>query len=384
MVRPLPTVLAVSAAVHTAVLAWIAAHTPERTPIVVETPPPIVVELTQPVPATPTTPPVDVAFLDDATTAAIPALPASAAPARRRAGGTEAISVGPATTEAPAATGPIVRNRYLDMRRPGTPRVQLPRLEWTPDMPPEAPPPADETTGQLDPSGNGTHKSDQGVFVARVARDGSVKIKDKKNFHIHIALPSPKDLGRMIGDWYMDPNKPIGFLPPDHIEKQPVLNNEESSGSDKKKDYGEGTVPILGGGFDVSDALMRGRGIDPYASKKLKFLDSTRPERVQIGMRHRTEQLAMAPEIMKKNLDRLWASVADPVARREALFELWDECAESGSEELVTAGQAARKLVVGWILARLPAGSPVAYTAGELAAFNRKKSSKAAFQPYDP
>ncbi len=187
----------------------------------------------------------------------------------------------------------------------------------------------------------------------------------------------------MIGDWYMDPNKPVGTLPPDHIERQPVFNNGESNGDDKKPDHGDvATVPIVAGGFDISDALMRGHGIDPYASKKLKFLDSTRGERVLIGMRHRTGQLAMAPEIMKRNLDRLWATVADPAERRETLFELWDECAETGTEELVTAGQAARTLVVGWIRARLPAGLPAAYTADELAAVNRRRSSKAAFAPY--
>ncbi len=396
MVRTLPTVLAISAAVHAAALAWFAAYTPERPPEIVDAPAPAIIELAEPVlpvlpvlPPVADVPPVDIAFLDDATTANVPALPDPVpvpVPRGRERAPTAAgaaISVGPSPTEVAAATGPVVRNRYLDMRRPGAPRVQLPKLEWNPDMPAEAPPPADETTGQLAPSGNGTHESDQGPFIAKVARDGTVKIKDKQNFHIHIALPSPKQLGRMVGDWYMDPNKPVGFLPPDHIEKAPVLDSGENGGSGKKPDHGEvSTVPIVAGGFDVTDALMRGQGIDPYASKKLKFLDSTRAERVQIGKRHRTEQLAMAPEIMKRNLDRLWARVADPAVRREALFELWDECAETGTEELVSAGQAARKLVDGFILARLPAGSPDAFTPAELTAFNRRRSSTAVFAPY--
>src|SRR6185436_9687493 len=87
-------------------------------------------------------------------------------------------------------------------------------------------------------------------------------------------------------------------------------------------------VPIAGGGFDVTDALMRRKGQDPYASKKLAFLDSTRDERVQRGTAHREQQLRQTSQIMQRNLDRLWQRVADPRARRTALFELWDEVIE--------------------------------------------------------
>jgi len=127
---------------------------------------------------------------------------------------------------------------------------------------------------------------------------------------------------------------------------------------------------------------MRRHGQDPYASRKLAYLDSTRDHRVQIGQRHRQQQLEQAAVIMKANLDRVW-SLPTPAARREALFELWDECAETGSDELVTAGREARKLVIGVLRARIPAGTADAYSPGELAALNRKKQSKATFAPYD-
>ena len=86
-------------------------------------------------------------------------------------------------------------------------------------------------------------------------------------------------------------------------------------------------------------------------------------------------------QILKRNLDRVW-SLPTSQARRDALFELWDECAETGSEELIAAGREARKLVVGVIRARLPAGSADAFTAADLDALNRKKQSKARFAPY--
>lgn len=437
MVRKLPPVLAISAAVHAAALAWVAAYTPTRA-LLVPVAPPTVIELVERAPM-PEAAPIDVAFLDAPATAAATAPPttlvaplAAPLPAQNLAPAQvgrarppiappiappQAITTSATATDVALATGPVVRNRYLEMRGPGSlssprpgdargPRIELPRLEWNPDMPPGPPPPRDETTGQLDPSGRGTYRSDQGPFVAKVAADGSVKLKDKRNLNIHLALPSPKDLGHAIADWYTDPNKPVGMLPPDHIETAPYTTEEDwnrthgtrvSGGGGlggggtqddeqvrmAKKGVGDvATVPILAGGFDVSDALMRRHGMDPYASKKLAFLDSTRAERVQIGMRHRAEQLAMAPEIMKRNLDRLWGTIAAPAARREVLFELWDECAESGTDELSVAGHAARLLVIGWIQAKLPAGSALAYPPEELTAFNAKRTSKARFAPY--
>ncbi|MEO7096599.1 MAG: hypothetical protein ABI175_25295 [Polyangiales bacterium] len=382
--RKLPSVLAISVAVHTALLAWVNAYSKGR-PDPVIAPPTTTVEILDVPPALPPVvdvAPVDVAFLDEAASAAIPELVAPTVTPRRARDRGEEIATGRPSTEVAAATGPVVRNPYMDMRRPGAPKVALPRFEWDPDMAPGPPPPEDPTTGQLRDSGNGTHKSDQGAFVAKVGRDGSVKLKDKKNFNIRFALPSPKQLGRMVGDWYEDPNKPVGTLPPDHIERGPVLGTDESSSADKKADHGDVGVPIVAGGFDLSDAFMRNHGQDPYASKKLKFLDSTRDERVQIGLKHRNEQLAKASEIMRGNLEQVWRSVADPAARREALFELWDESADTGSEQLVAAGEQARSLVIGWIRARLPAGSPVAYGTDELARLNAKRTSKAPFAPY--
>ncbi len=390
LVRKLPSVLAISVAVHAAAIAWMSTYTGDRR-FPTDASPATSVEIIDVSPALPPVvevAPVDVAFLDEATTAAVPELPApSATPPRGRdrakvAPG-EAITAGPPSTEVAVATGPAVRNPYMDMRRPGAPKVALPKFEWDPDMAPEAPPPPDPTTGQLHDSGNGTHRSDQGPFVAKIGKDGTVKLKDKKNFNIHFGLPSGKDVGKMIADWYLDPNKPVGTLPPDHIEKAPILPGDDATGQDKKPDHGDvAGIPILSGGFDISDAFMRGHGNDPYASKKLAFLDSTRDERVQIGVKHRREQLAKASEIMRGNLEQVWRRILDPAARRQALFELWDEIEETGSAEMIAAGIQARNLVIGWIRARLPQSSAEAYGVDEIARLNAKRTSKATFAPY--
>jgi hypothetical protein len=139
---------------------------------------------------------------------------------------------------------------------------------------------------------------------------------------------------------------------------------------------------LLSGSFDVTDALMRRQGIDPYSSYKLKVLDETREERVAIGKRYRTQQLALSKQLVQKNLDRLWTSTSDPAARKQGLFELWDDCAETGPEDVVVAGASARAHVVGFVRSKLPQGTADAFTADELARFNKQRKSLQPFAPY--
>jgi len=396
--------------VHALVITWAISQVPDKRP---PRPPAPRVELIDVAREEVDVVPVEVTFLDPAATAALPeTAPAAIAmdpdapdprdrpdarerPARIDASRPDTVAVatgtGTGTTGAPGTeptpgAPPGTRNPLLDMRKGAPVRltVGVPTGRWDGrDHAPETFGP-DIDSGKLRPDGGGTYRSDEGPFTAKVARDGSVTLKDKKNFNIRFALPGPKTFGRMVADWYTDPNKPVGTLAPEKITRAPVLSSEEATGhQDRKPDHGEvSTIAILSGGFDITDALMRRHGQDPYASRKLAYLDSTRDHRVQIGQRHRQQQLEQAAVIMKANLDRVW-SLPTPAARREALFELWDECAETGSDELVTAGREARKLVIGVLRARIPAGTADAYSPGELAALNRKKQSKATFAPYD-
>jgi hypothetical protein len=182
----------------------------------------------------------------------------------------------------------------------------------------------ERSTAELKPDGAGK-KSEHKTFGMKVAPDGTVDIKDKANL--------------------------------------------QRNG-------------LLGGTFDVGDALMRQHGIDPYSSYKLKVLDDTREERYQIGKQYRTQQLAQSRQHMQKNLERLVASAPGPSALKQGLFELWDDCAESGTDELVAGGRAARSQIVGFIRTRLPPGSPDAFTPGELARMNEHRRSQATFAPY--
>ena len=400
------SVLAVSAAVHAAVIGWTTTWKPELPVVRPPAPPSPPIEIT-------VAPPSEVVLLDEATTAALedgvsdqpepepepaPGAGAMATTGRATRGTSGASETGTnsgAESGSGAGSGSGSKNPWMDMRkgRPVRLTVGVPTGRW--DGRASAPETygPDLDSGKLHESGGGTHRSDEGVFTAKVERDGSVSLKDAKNLRFGFRLPGPKGIGNAIARWYRDDNKPVGTLGPPDLERyereqrgergKPGTPMDEplDDDGDGKPDNG-GTVAILGGGFDVTDALMRKKGIDPYAAKKLQYLDATRDERVQIGLRHRQAQLLRATEIMQGNLDRAWASTTDPAARREALFELWDECAETGPAMEVEAGAAARSLVVGFIRSKLPAGTTGAYTPTDLARFNAKRTSTATFAPY--
>lgn len=139
----------------------------------------------------------------------------------------------------------------------------------------------------------------------------------------------------------------------------------------------------LGASFDLTDSAMRIRGIDPYQSAKLVFLERTRNMRVAMGERHRAQLLASSRDLMRGNIEAVLATVRDPRERKRALFELWDECGEAGDTAepaLAAAGEAARATVLEYIQREMT--GPDAYSAGELRALNSRRTSEIAFEPY--
>ena len=391
-VRKLPLGVVASVAVHAALGALVYAYLPEPRPE--PEPPPVTVELVEivPVPA----PPPAVALAEPprpepepeprAAQAAPPREPriARAAPARSaiETGARSAVETAPPATAVDPGAAPPSRSAWFDLRRRGGPAVDLRLPQGSHDDLDRVPRGTDAApgvarTGQLRDAGGGSYRSEQGPFTAKVAPDGSVTLKDRRNLQLGLALPTPRSIASGVSRWYYSDKGPDGQ------RGERALEGEVGGSTDAGDRSKTAIVPVVRGGFDITDAFMRGKGNDPYASKKLAFLDSTRDERVQLGTAHRAQQLRQTAQIMRRNLDRLWQQVPDPRARREALFELWDEAVETGDPSVVEAGRAARKLVLGFIRARLPAGGPDAYTADELAALNRRRQSKAPFAPYE-
>jgi len=122
---------------------------------------------------------------------------------------------------------------------------------------------------------------------------------------------------------------------------------------------------------------MLGHGIDPYARNKLAYLDRTRDQRVAIGEEYRKELLARSVPLMRDNINWLVQTAPNLDARKQGLFQLWDECAETGNDNEVAAGNAARAFVMGYIRGKLPG----AFSASELARLNAKRQSRQRFEP---
>jgi hypothetical protein len=397
--RTLRLAVAISAAAHAVAVAWVVTHAlalPARSEAATTTPVEIVA-VDRPVvpPVVPVVVPIDVALADDRPPPVRE--PAARPPIASRAhgahtGGEPAIAVpGVGSAGETAPRPPSAPSGLMAMRRGDVPRAALPGGRWD-DLdhaPRGTAPEKDLTTGILHESGGGSYESEQGVFVAKVSPDGTVKLTDRPNLNVHVALPSPKALGRSLARWYESDKGPSGAEGDTVMASQiqlhagPTTDPPATPGSPSADHTKTVIVPVLAGGFDVTDWLMRNHSGDPYASRKLSLLDATRDERVQLGGKHRSERLAHSAQLMRKTLDALWAAPADLAARKRALFELWDDCAEAGDPELVAGGQAARRLVIGFIRAHLPAGGPDAYTPAELAAFARARQSKAPFQPYE-
>jgi hypothetical protein len=386
--RVLTVALAISAALHGGAIAWVQLRPSKDTePLPAVTTP--TVEIVPAPAAEP--PPMVVALLDDHTVVTAPpgkardrqpkasALAVSAG--QQRTATETATTVLAPPSSVPAPETPPVRNPLMTMRKPRLDRVPsgdftdrflrnskplapkdirteqlqddlastealLKNSRWVANATPDQVNGArlavlslrDELNNrELKPDGAGT-TSEHEAFRIKVAADGTAKIHDKAN-----------------------------------VQRKTLLS----------------------GTFDATDAMMRNKGIDPYASYKLKVLDETRDERVAIGKRYRTQQLARSKQLVQANLERLWSTSLDLAARKQGLFELWDDCAEAGppemersgrtpasEDELVAGGTSARAHVLGFIRSRLPAGSEDAFTDAEVQRLNKQRKSHSAFAPY--
>jgi hypothetical protein len=187
-----------------------------------------------------------------------------------------------------------------------------------------------------------------------------------------------------LQEWYADPYKLTRYGTTSELSElakavpgncdswgDPMCDDPLAPDAEQRAKRHATTTVGVGGDGDISAWLMRTYGhFDPYASRKRKLLDDTRAEREEMGEAFRAEQAARSAELMQRNLETLWARVTDPAARKQALWELWSDCADDA------AGQRARGMVLGWIRSKLPAGSDGAYTDEDLARLDP-------FRPYD-
>ncbi len=260
-------------------------------------------------------------------------------------------------------------------------------------------------SGRLESAGGGRGAIHDAVTDITVERDGTAHLHDRPDIDAHwdIHLPTPDRIkeglaytGRDIATWYGDPYAAARVGPSQDVPRDVAATpgacdhwsdlcsiDLRQRGREVSQLQRLAAGSILHGKLDLTALLMRKLGVgDAYASRKLQLLDDTRDERAALGAQHRAEDLARSSEMMRRNLETVWRATDDPEERRDALFALWDECGE-GDGPVGEAGERARKMVIGWIRARLPAGSPGAFTPDEIARRSAQRRSTQPFVPYE-
>jgi hypothetical protein len=369
-VRILPTAIAISAVLHGGAIAWVQSRpTPKPEPKELVTV--AIIEVVPP--AASSAPPTEVTLLDD-NSVVVPAPVASSA-GNSRHGKKQSISTsrGATVETAPAPdtqTAPP-RTKLMTMRHPKLDQG-LSGEFWAK---------FEANTKPLKPKEIAGEQLSSEIETAQANLDNPRWIANASSDEVLA------ERGKLVAKRY---EKSTAELQPDqgggtkanHRTFKAKFNPDGTLAAlDDKRNF-KITSP-LSAEFDITDAMMRSKGIDPYSSYKLKVLDETRDERVAIGNRYRKQQLAQSRQHMQRNLDRLWSSTADLAARKQGLFELWDDCAETGSEELIAGGASARAHVVGFIRSKLPAGSSEAFSAAEIVQLNRQRKSRTPFVPYE-
>ena len=247
-------------------------------------------------------------------------------------------------------------------------------------------------SGKLENTPGGGAVIHDRVTTVTVERDGTAHFHDKPDIEVHFHSPIPHidvkqdlhELGDALQDWYRDPYAGTRYGPTADLSElnravpglcdtwgDPGCDDPLAPEVEKRarQRWNSGGVGVHGPA-DISAYLYRKLAhADPYAARKRKLLDDTFDERVERGAAFRAEQAARSAELMQRTLEELWTRERDPAARKQALFELWSDCADDD------AGRRARAMVTGWIRAKLPEGSADAYTPEEL--------DRLGFQPYD-
>ena len=136
------------------------------------------------------------------------------------------------------------------------------------------------------------------------------------------------------------------------------------------------------GKFDLTDHVLRAMGDDPYAYAKKKYREATFEERLCLAEKAAVGRKRDALFQLKTRLEGLLADPSLSLAHRhELVFEMWDECVDAGADGL-DLGAAARATVMAFIRRAFPPDGPDAYLASELATLNRRRTSRAPFDPY--
>ena len=235
---------------------------------------------------------------------------------------------------------------------------------------------------RLEAIGDGRLRHRGKGFTAIVDADGSVEFRD--------VIAEGK--ASLAGFDLRGRKSPLTSLPRDHLEERALYP------------AGLPTAPMMvgvGGGFGgivgaLIGALRRrsgGPGRSPgsrHTAAKLEFMRDTEGMRTRMAHTWMKARLATQLDALISEALLVWRDRSlSLVERRRRIFLKWDECEESGRaagsaiEQLrADAAALARRRIEALVRLLAPAGSPQAFTPGELARLNAGRRSGRAFDPY--
>jgi hypothetical protein len=230
---------------------------------------------------------------------------------------------------------------------------------------------------QLNRRSNGEYIYVGSNFEALVTRDGSVRFRERFGvWGVMLPLaplplpPGTRTLEGTVREAMGKAPRPAGgaaLAPPGTVvleicESTPCLDPNRVLGA-------------VFATFDLNELCLRALGEDPDSFEKARFLVVTGDwrQRLAVSQRDRRKDAALANQ--ENQLQTIWRNRRyNANERRRLLFNLWLEMDDSPE------GRQGATNIVRFIRTRLPAGSPAAFTAAELATMN----AAAAPQRFDP
>lgn len=202
-------------------------------------------------------------------------------------------------------------------------------------------------------------------FDARIREDGTVELSDRR-FHHELQLRPGLQPGIELD---VSPRRESSFAK----ERQPGMADV---GADAPR-------ALYTFGPDLNDEILRLFGDDPYAYEKRQFMEQTREVRLKMAIAACAERLDRAVLEVRDRLERIHEDpTTTPREQRRIMFDLWDECAESGDDQVLLVAAIVRATVIAFVRRHFPADGPLAFSPEELSALNDRRRSKARFVPY--
>jgi hypothetical protein len=227
----------------------------------------------------------------------------------------------------------------------------------------------------LEPAAGGGYRYQGPRFVATIAADGVVSFVDRKRSAggLQFALtPAPLPPGtpslessfREALGGRRRPKPTPADSPPDRAHPAAPIHDRDPGG--RPLGYPNHMLPLVVADLhaDVLAQYLSLMADDRAGEDKAQFLTATFDMRAQMAARAQAARVRGSRAQMQRLLSQVWSDASrPPIERRRLICALWAEL-DATSE----AGAEGRAGLLAFVAKQLPAGSPQAFSAAEIAA----------------